>query len=161
MSQRQSMRLSAAGSALTFGTPCAASEDAESAAGLPDSVIALLSVRTLATDPDDESECQVRAVTRSESHARASHRTALTPPSRVQVCLGAFRAGDELLSLPCCHAYHRECIIRWLRSQTTCPVCKNDLSWLSAASHRASPAARGTRPLPGWPSRHDPMHEPG
>jgi hypothetical protein len=43
-----------------------------------------------------------------------------------QICLLQMRAGEELLTLPCFHRYHRACIQRWLTVQRTCPVCKHD-----------------------------------
>mmetsp|Transcript_28477 Transcript_28477/g.75299 ORF Transcript_28477/g.75299 Transcript_28477/m.75299 type:complete len:214 (+) Transcript_28477:190-831(+) len=84
--------------------------------GLAEKVLSLLSVRKIERDPEDESECQV--------------------------CLVAFCAGDELLILPCSHSYHRACIVRWLQAQTTCPLCKYDMGWLSAASQRTTLTAR-------------------
>ena len=42
------------------------------------------------------------------------------------VCLLPMRAGETLVTLPCFHLYHRDCIQRWLTVQRTCPVCKHD-----------------------------------
>ena len=45
-----------------------------------------------------------------------------------QICLVRMRAGEEVLTLPCFHLYHRDCIQRWLAVQRTCPVCKYDVA---------------------------------
>jgi hypothetical protein len=45
------------------------------------------------------------------------------------ICLEAVAQGAEVLSLPCCHQFHRECIMPWLRQQgasATCPMCKTN-----------------------------------
>lgn len=43
------------------------------------------------------------------------------------VCFAGYAIGDELRTLPCMHAFHAECIDRWLTSgreaASTCPVC--------------------------------------
>lgn len=30
----------------------------------------------------------------------------------------------DLRMLPCCHAFHENCIFQWLRINTTCPNCR-------------------------------------
>ena len=43
------------------------------------------------------------------------------------VCRLDFEDGDEVLTLPCNHAYHKECIMAWLTDHKNCPICKRDL----------------------------------
>eukprot|EP00747_Dinoflagellata_sp_TGD_P166406 gnl/TRDRNA2_/TRDRNA2_189143_c0_seq1.p1 gnl/TRDRNA2_/TRDRNA2_189143_c0~~gnl/TRDRNA2_/TRDRNA2_189143_c0_seq1.p1 ORF type:complete len:290 (-),score=29.46 gnl/TRDRNA2_/TRDRNA2_189143_c0_seq1:2-871(-) len=43
------------------------------------------------------------------------------------VCVEAFQPGEVLRVLPCLHRYHTECIDRWLRRSSLCPVCKHDV----------------------------------
>ncbi|CAE6246160.1 unnamed protein product [Arabidopsis arenosa] len=44
------------------------------------------------------------------------------------VCLSEFTAEDELRLLPrCSHAFHVECIDTWLLTNSTCPICRDNL----------------------------------
>jgi hypothetical protein len=41
------------------------------------------------------------------------------------VCISACRDGEEIRWLPCGHAFHRDCVDRWLaRCRRTCPLCR-------------------------------------
>ncbi|XP_019729499.1 uncharacterized protein LOC109518225 [Hippocampus comes] len=48
--------------------------------------------------------------------------------ARCQICFGDYDDGDQLRMLPCFHDYHVACIDRWLRDNTTCPICRVDLA---------------------------------
>ncbi|XP_051915853.1 E3 ubiquitin-protein ligase RNF6 isoform X2 [Hippocampus zosterae] len=48
--------------------------------------------------------------------------------ARCQICFGDYDDGDQLRMLPCFHDYHVACIDRWLRENTTCPICRVDLA---------------------------------
>ncbi|KAL1224482.1 E3 ubiquitin-protein ligase ATL15 [Cardamine amara subsp. amara] len=44
------------------------------------------------------------------------------------VCLNEFEDDETLRLIPqCCHVFHPGCIDAWLRSQTTCPLCRASL----------------------------------
>ncbi|CAN4108426.1 unnamed protein product [Withania somnifera] len=44
------------------------------------------------------------------------------------ICLGEFSAGETLRCIPECeHSFHVECIDKWLKMNSTCPVCRNSL----------------------------------
>ncbi|KAL1225814.1 E3 ubiquitin-protein ligase ATL15 [Cardamine amara subsp. amara] len=44
------------------------------------------------------------------------------------VCLNEFEDNETLRLIPqCCHVFHPCCIETWLRSQTTCPLCRANL----------------------------------
>ncbi|KAL5973850.1 hypothetical protein ACLOJK_030508 [Asimina triloba] len=45
------------------------------------------------------------------------------------ICLGDFADNDVLrLLTPCSHVFHIGCIDLWLKSHTTCPVCRRELN---------------------------------
>jgi hypothetical protein len=44
------------------------------------------------------------------------------------VCLGEFGAEDEIKVPYCGHAYHRECLGRWLLKERTCALCRRDVT---------------------------------
>ena len=41
------------------------------------------------------------------------------------VCLEAPQPGEVVSSLGCLHAFHKDCIDKWLQRSTTCPVYKH------------------------------------
>ncbi len=46
--------------------------------------------------------------------------------TRCNICLEDFCSGDTVLSLPCFHIYHENCIVHWLGEHKTCPICRKD-----------------------------------
>ena len=40
------------------------------------------------------------------------------------ICLEYFNDGDKIISLPCVHIYHGDCIKKWLLEKNFCPICK-------------------------------------
>ncbi|KVH96201.1 Beta-Casp domain-containing protein [Cynara cardunculus var. scolymus] len=43
------------------------------------------------------------------------------------VCLSPYEDGTELHSLPCNHHFHATCIVKWLKMNATCPLCKYNI----------------------------------
>ncbi|KAM7516658.1 hypothetical protein LguiA_006241 [Lonicera macranthoides] len=43
------------------------------------------------------------------------------------VCRDEIVMEEKVASLPCCHHYHGDCIVRWLRARNTCPICRFEL----------------------------------
>ncbi|GJN38098.1 hypothetical protein PR202_gb27110 [Eleusine coracana subsp. coracana] len=45
------------------------------------------------------------------------------------VCLSELADGEKVRALPSCgHVFHVECVDAWLRSRTTCPVCRAEVA---------------------------------
>ncbi len=44
------------------------------------------------------------------------------------ICLSEFEIGDQVSALPCCHVFHTDCIVSWLKKHCQCPVCKFDIT---------------------------------
>ncbi|XP_036424247.1 uncharacterized protein si:ch211-59o9.10 isoform X2 [Colossoma macropomum] len=45
-----------------------------------------------------------------------------------QICFCDYKEGEKLRMLPCLHDYHVNCIDRWLKENSTCPICRADVS---------------------------------
>ncbi|CAN6478144.1 unnamed protein product [Victoria cruziana] len=43
------------------------------------------------------------------------------------ICLTAYEDGAEIHALPCKHHFHTFCIVKWLRINATCPLCKYNI----------------------------------
>ena len=43
------------------------------------------------------------------------------------ICLEGFQIGNIIRVLECKHEFHERCIITWLKSRNTCPVCRHEL----------------------------------
>ncbi|XP_018617978.1 RING finger protein 122 isoform X3 [Scleropages formosus] len=44
------------------------------------------------------------------------------------VCLEDFKVKDELGVLPCQHAFHRKCLVKWLEVRCVCPMCNKPIA---------------------------------
>ena len=44
------------------------------------------------------------------------------------ICLDDLKVGDSMRRLPCLHAFHQECVDKWLKNSATCPICKHKLN---------------------------------
>ncbi|KPP73528.1 RING finger protein 122-like [Scleropages formosus] len=54
----------------------------------------------------------------------------LSSPSQqtCAVCLEDFKVKDELGVLPCQHAFHRKCLVKWLEVRCVCPMCNKPIA---------------------------------
>ncbi|CAI5490806.1 unnamed protein product [Closterium sp. Naga37s-1] len=44
------------------------------------------------------------------------------------ICLGRYRDGVDLRELPCSHHFHQSCVDTWLKINSSCPLCKEDIA---------------------------------
>ena len=44
------------------------------------------------------------------------------------ICLSQFQVKDKVITLPCLHIFHSECIKKWLNSRDDCPICKHNIN---------------------------------
>ena len=42
-------------------------------------------------------------------------------------CMDTFNFGEDVAELTCHHIFHPDCIIPWLRSHNTCPICRQEV----------------------------------
>uniref|UniRef100_A0A0A9CP95 RING-type E3 ubiquitin transferase n=1 Tax=Arundo donax TaxID=35708 RepID=A0A0A9CP95_ARUDO len=61
------------------------------------------------------------------------------------VCLGEFRDGESLRLLPkCSHAFHQQCIDKWLKSHSNCPLCRSNITFVSVGMATQEPEGCGS-----------------
>jgi hypothetical protein len=41
------------------------------------------------------------------------------------ICLGRVREGQNVAKIACMHMFHSQCLHKWCKKKTTCPVCKS------------------------------------
>ena len=60
--------------------------------------------------------------------ASASASTSAAAATECAVCLSELADGEKVRALPSCgHVFHVECVDAWLRSRTTCPLCRAEV----------------------------------
>ncbi|KAL5553249.1 hypothetical protein UlMin_040650 [Ulmus minor] len=57
----------------------------------------------------------------------ATERILLPEDAECCICLSAYEDGTELHTLPCNHHFHSSCIVKWLKMNATCPLCKYNI----------------------------------
>mmetsp|Transcript_17475 Transcript_17475/g.25673 ORF Transcript_17475/g.25673 Transcript_17475/m.25673 type:complete len:419 (+) Transcript_17475:260-1516(+) len=69
-------------------------------------------------------------------------------PAQVQassscvICMEDWSVGDKAVRLPCNHLFHKDCVVTWLSSRNSCPMCRKKLQ-------RVTQRGAGTSPS-GW-----------
>ena len=44
------------------------------------------------------------------------------------ICLQKYKGVDIIKEFPCKHIFHKNCILKWIKSSNKCPLCKYDIS---------------------------------
>ncbi|KAK7310124.1 hypothetical protein RJT34_07418 [Clitoria ternatea] len=57
----------------------------------------------------------------------ANERMLLPEDAECCICLCTYEDGAELHALPCNHHFHSSCIVKWLKMNATCPLCKYNI----------------------------------
>ncbi|XP_042483935.1 E3 ubiquitin protein ligase RIE1-like [Macadamia integrifolia] len=63
----------------------------------------------------------------TNSGCLADERLLLPEHAECCVCLTPYEDGVELHALPCNHHFHASCIVKWLKINATCPLCKYNI----------------------------------
>ncbi|CAK9143866.1 unnamed protein product [Ilex paraguariensis] len=55
--------------------------------------------------------------------------------SECSICLGMFQEGERVKVMPLCHhGFHSECVDKWLRTRSSCPLCRASIHRLESES---------------------------
>ncbi|XP_010534170.1 PREDICTED: E3 ubiquitin protein ligase RIE1 [Tarenaya hassleriana] len=57
----------------------------------------------------------------------SNERVLLPEDAECCICLSSYEDGVELITLPCNHHFHSTCIVKWLKMNATCPLCKYNI----------------------------------
>lgn len=58
------------------------------------------------------------------------------------ICIDGMKVGEVVVTLPCSHLFHEECVVLWLKQHNTCPVCRAPIEQSarrSTAEYRPGP----------------------
>lgn len=66
-------------------------------------------------------------------------------PGSCPICLVQWSESDRILLTACAHAYHDQCIHRWLDKSTTCALCRFPLDAVTSSLAWADPEVFGQR----------------
>lgn len=67
-------------------------------------------------------------MSRNDSTGLAAERVLPAEDAECCICLTTYEDNVELRELPCGHHFHCTCVDRWLRMNSTCPLCKYNVS---------------------------------
>ena len=82
---------------------------------------------------EDEFDFEEQPAASSSSSYSAADRlknVVIEPMERCKtcsICLEELEVGGEAAAIECSHKFHRECILPWLATKTTCPSCRFQL----------------------------------
>ncbi|KAK1261007.1 E3 ubiquitin protein ligase RIE1 [Acorus gramineus] len=75
-----------------------------------------------------QSGCKVGTVPASEASIEAlgaeNYEAGVGEECACAVCLEGLEEGELVSRVPCDHLYHSECIVKWLRCNGCCPLCR-------------------------------------
>jgi hypothetical protein len=69
-----------------------------------------------------------------------------TYPAECAICLGSWEPADLIKVTPCGHAFHQNCIARWLSTARTCALCRTDLAAAPGANADVAQAEGAAEP---------------
>ncbi|KZV38819.1 hypothetical protein F511_21821 [Dorcoceras hygrometricum] len=85
-------------------------------------VIHIVSHRAIAMEGPD-----LRMVPATVSSIESLNITTAKAEQNCSICLEDFDLGCQVVSMPCSHVFHEECIKTWLRRSHYCPLCRFEM----------------------------------
>ncbi|KAJ0974946.1 hypothetical protein J5N97_016911 [Dioscorea zingiberensis] len=97
--------------------------------GASDADISILPIYRYAEPCDDGEKTTARtgAMIPIAPGDMCAHRLLSSEDAECCICLTSYEDGVELHALPCNHHFHSACIVKWLRINATCPLCKYNI----------------------------------
>ncbi|XP_024530267.1 E3 ubiquitin-protein ligase At1g12760 [Selaginella moellendorffii] len=95
------------------------------------------------TKPDEEDKAALPAGGVMCSSESLFQRMLSAEDAECCICLSSYEDDAELRELPCNHHFHGSCIVKWLRINATCPLCKYNIIHRSSSSSRRSDSIGG------------------
>jgi E3 ubiquitin-protein ligase RNF38/44 len=82
---------------------------------------------------DRMGEAKQKGLSKSEIEKISCYKYKGSPKSDLEqvtciICISEFELKQTLRVLPCSHEYHAKCIDKWLKSNRSCPICRQDAS---------------------------------
>ncbi|OQS05191.1 hypothetical protein THRCLA_02635 [Thraustotheca clavata] len=70
----------------------------------------------------------IYAMQRMLSHS-LDNQSEIAAAETCSICLSTFAEtqGEAIVQLTCSHIYHRDCVVAWLVTKKTCPLCREDI----------------------------------
>ena len=56
-----------------------------------------------------------------------NYHSSFNPGDQCAICMCTLNINDEVMVTPCNHAFHQECLQRWMEEQLVCPICRSSL----------------------------------
>jgi E3 ubiquitin-protein ligase RNF115/126 len=60
------------------------------------------------------------------------------------ICLSEYETNDQVISLPCSHAFHKDCGMPWLVEHNVCPTCRRQLPTAQEESNKPVTTTTGS-----------------
>lgn len=76
-------------------------------------------------DPAEQPTGAEQAAGSAATERPASPKARSTDRFSCVICYCEYSLGDQLVTLPCGHSFHQDCVGRWLRRSSVCPCCRN------------------------------------
>lgn len=110
--------------------------------GASQEVIDSYPVEVVGRESNDNGErnkttCTSSTTLSSSSLSNTDNTTAAIDMGACGICLEDFENGDTKKKLACSnrpHAFHKDCIDKWLKLVASCPICKNEVGMFQQAS---------------------------
>ena len=89
----------------------------------PVHTVTFTEINNMNYDSNDNNSTTVRR-TSSRNNITDNNSNSNSDKRNCSICLAPYEVGDNIRTIPCLHYFHQDCIDPWLKSNSSCPVCK-------------------------------------